>query len=144
MFNVLSALGGGGQVNPTSSNNSSTILYALFAVFSLFSGSVVNFLGPRLTLASGGIGYSLLCVSYWSYNHTVNKGFVYLAGAACGIAAAFLWSAEGAMIISLPLENDKGRYISIFYLRVILLHHGDRGDYPHRRELERYDGGERK
>ena len=44
MFNVLSALGGGGQVNPTTSNNSSTILYALFAVF---SGPIVNVLGPR-------------------------------------------------------------------------------------------------
>jgi hypothetical protein len=108
MFNVLSALGGGGQVNPTTNNKSSTILYSLFAVFSLFSGSVVNYLGPRVTLASGGVGYSLLTASYWSYNHTANKGFVYFGGAACGIAAAFLWSAEGAMIISLPLEKDKG------------------------------------
>jgi hypothetical protein len=76
MFNVLPALGGGGQVNPTTNNNSSTILYSLFAVFSLFSGSVVNYLGPRVTLASGGVGYSLLTASYWSYNHTTNKGFV--------------------------------------------------------------------
>jgi MFS family permease len=115
MFNVLSALSGGGQVNPATNNNSSTILYSLFAVFSLFSGSVVNYLGPRVTLASGGVGYSLLTVSYWSYNHTANKGFVYFGGAACGVAAAFLWSAEGAMIMSLPLEKDKGKYISIFY-----------------------------
>jgi hypothetical protein len=83
MFNVLSALGGGGQVSPATNNNSSTILYSLFAmsyslfaVFSLFSGSVVNYLGPRVTLASGGVGYSLLTASYWSYNHTANKGFV--------------------------------------------------------------------
>jgi hypothetical protein len=76
MFNVLPALDGGGQVNPTTNNNSSTILYSLFAVFSLFSGSVVNYLGPRVTLASGGVGYSLLTASYWSYNHTTNKGFV--------------------------------------------------------------------
>jgi hypothetical protein len=106
MFNVLSALSGGGQVNPATNNNFSTIL---------FSGSVVNYLGPRVTLASGGVGYSLLTVSYWSYNHTANKGFVYFGGAACGVAAAFLWSAEGAMIMSLPLEKDKGKYISIFY-----------------------------
>jgi MFS family permease len=115
MFNVLSALGGGGQVNPTTNNNSSTIFYSLFAVLSLFSGSIVNYLGPRVTLASGGVGYSLLTASYWSYNHTASKGFVYFGGAACGIAAAFLWPAEGAMIMSLPLEKDKGKYISIFY-----------------------------
>lgn len=91
MFNVLSALGGGGQVDPTTSNNSSTILYALFAVFCLFSGSVCNYFGPRITLVAGGIGYSLLTASYWSYNHNKNQGFVYFAGAMCGIAAAFLW-----------------------------------------------------
>jgi hypothetical protein len=48
MFNVLSALAGGGQVKPATSN----------------------------------------------------KGFLYFATATCGIAAAFLWSAEGVMIMS--------------------------------------------
>lgn len=91
MFNVLAALGGGGQVNPYTSNNANTILYSLFCVFSLMAGSVCNFFGPRVTLASGGIGFSLLSASYWSYNHNKNKGFVYFGGAICGIAAAFLW-----------------------------------------------------
>lgn len=92
MFNVLAALGGGGQVNPDTSNNANTILYSLFCVFSLMAGSVCNFLGPRVTLASGGIGFSILSASYWCYNHTKNHGFVYFGGAICGIAAAFLWS----------------------------------------------------
>lgn len=91
MFNVLSALGGGGQVNPTTSNNANTILYSLFCAFSLVSGSVCNFLGPKITLATGGIGFSLLSASYWSYNHNGNEEFVYFGGAICGIAAAFLW-----------------------------------------------------
>lgn len=91
MFNVLSALGGGGQVDPTTSNNANTILYSLFCVFSLMSGSVCNFLGPRVTLAAGGVGYSLLSASFWSYNHNKNQGFVYFGGAMCGVAAAFLW-----------------------------------------------------
>lgn len=93
MFNVLSALGGGGQVDPTTSNNANTILYSLFAFFALTAGSVVNFLGPKVTLAMGGVGYSLLSASFWSYNHNSNAGFVYLGGAMCGIAAAFLWYA---------------------------------------------------
>ncbi|KAL1964468.1 hypothetical protein VTN77DRAFT_6894 [Rasamsonia byssochlamydoides] len=115
MFNVLSALGGGGQIDPTTSNNANTILYSLFCVFCLMSGSVCNFLGPKVTLAAGGIGYSLLSASFWSYNHNKNQGFVYFGGATCGIAAAFLWTAEGSLIMSLPLEKDKGKYISIFY-----------------------------
>jgi hypothetical protein len=91
MFNVLSALGGGGQVDPTTSNTANTILYSLFCVFSLMSGSVCNFLGTRVTLAAGGIGYSLLSASFWSYNHNSSQGCVFFAGATCGIAAAFLW-----------------------------------------------------
>jgi hypothetical protein len=91
MFNVLSALGGGGQVDPTTSNNANTILYSLFTFFALTAGSVVNFLGPKVTLAMGGVGYSLLSASFWSYNHNSNAGFVYFGGAMCGIAAAFLW-----------------------------------------------------
>lgn len=91
MFNVLSALGGGGQVDPTTSNNANTILYSLFTFFALTAGSVVNFLGPKVTLAMGGVGYSLLSASFWSYNHNGNAGFVYFGGATCGIAAAFLW-----------------------------------------------------
>lgn len=91
MFNVLSALGGGGQVDPTTSNNANTILYSLFCALALVSGSVCNFLGPKVTLATGGIGYSLLSASYWSYNHNANQGFVYFGGAMCGVAAAFLW-----------------------------------------------------
>lgn len=91
MFNVLSALGGGGQVDPTTSNIANTILYSLFTIFALMAGSVCNFLGPKVTLATGGIGYSLLSASFWSYNHNKNQGFVYFGGATCGIAAAFLW-----------------------------------------------------
>jgi hypothetical protein len=98
MFNVL---GGCGQVNPTANNNSST-----------FSRSIVNILGPRVTLASGGVSYSPLRTphtSYWFYNHTENKGFVNFAGTACGIAAAFLWLPEGIMIMSLPLKKCEGK-----------------------------------
>lgn len=91
MFNVLSALGGGGQVDPTTSNNANTILYSLFCAFALVSGSVCNYLGPKVTLATGGIGYSLLSASYWSYNNNKNEAFVYFGGAMCGVAAAFLW-----------------------------------------------------
>lgn len=90
IHNVLQALDSSGQVNPTTSNNANTILYSLFAAFSLLAGSVTNYFRPKWTLATGSIGYSLLAASFWYYNHTKNRGFVYFAGAACGISAAFL------------------------------------------------------
>ena len=40
MFNALTGLGGGGQVNSADQANSSTAVYSTFAFFGFFSGSV--------------------------------------------------------------------------------------------------------
>lgn len=40
MFNALTGLGGGGQVNTTDQANANSALYATFAFFSFFSGCV--------------------------------------------------------------------------------------------------------
>ncbi|KAK5229295.1 hypothetical protein LTR47_007897 [Exophiala xenobiotica] len=115
MFNVLASLGGAGQLTADLSNRSNIILYSIFAGLALFSGSVCNYLGPKITLAIGGVGYALYAASFWCYNHTSNDGFVLFAGAACGFSAAFLWTAEGTMLMSYPTEDQKGRYISLFW-----------------------------
>lgn len=69
MFNVLASLGGGGQLDATLADESNTILYSLFAVLCLVSGSVCNYFGPKITLAFGGVGYSLYAASFWSKFH---------------------------------------------------------------------------
>lgn len=38
LFNALNGLGGGGQVDPTTSANSNSALYAMFAFVGFFSG----------------------------------------------------------------------------------------------------------
>lgn len=65
MFNVLASLGGAGQIDPTTADNANIVLYTIFAVFSLVAGSVCNYLGPKITLALGGVGYSLYAASFW-------------------------------------------------------------------------------
>jgi len=40
MFNALTGLGGGGQIDATSSSNANSALYSTFAFFAFFSGSV--------------------------------------------------------------------------------------------------------
>lgn len=92
LFNALTGLGGGGQVDPTTSANANSTLYATFAVGAFFSGyvnevrglppiyhlstlysqclhlvtysSINNKLGSRLTLLLGITGYSLFIGSY--------------------------------------------------------------------------------
>ncbi|KAH0542843.1 hypothetical protein FGG08_002797 [Glutinoglossum americanum] len=116
MFNALSGLGGGGQVNPNVNNSANVALYSTFASVAFFAGTIANRLGIKLTLSLGGLGYSIYAASLLCYDHTNNAGFVIFSGALLGVCAALLWTAQGAIMMSYPSEGIKGRYISIFWM----------------------------
>jgi hypothetical protein len=116
MYNAVSGLGGGGQVNPTDVNNSNTALYSTFAVVGFFAGSIANRIGLRLTLSLGGFGYFLYVAALLSYNINQNAGFLIFAGALLGVCAGLLWCAQGAVMMSYPREHEKGKYIAIFWV----------------------------
>lgn len=115
MFNALSGMGGGGQIDPTASNNASTALYTTFAVFGILGGGIYNILGPRLTLLSACSTYVLYAGSFLYYNHHKHQAFAIVAGAILGVGAGLLWAAQGAIMTSYPPANRKGTYISIFW-----------------------------
>ncbi|KAK7416274.1 hypothetical protein QQX98_005345 [Neonectria punicea] len=116
MFNALSGLGGGGQVDATAQDHANTALYSTFAVVGFFAGTFANRLGLRLTLSFGGFGYCLYAASFLCYSHTENIGFVVFSGALLGVCAGLLWTAQGAIMMSYPPEDSKGRYISYFWM----------------------------
>ncbi|CAN1171496.1 UNC93-like protein 2 [Linum perenne] len=115
MFNALSGMGAGGQVDPTAANNANTALYTTFAVFGILGGGFYNILGPRLTLAAGCSTYVLYAGSFLYYNHYKHQVFAVVAGAILGIGAGFLWAGQGAIMTSYPPPNRKGTYISLFW-----------------------------
>ncbi|GAQ12036.1 UNC93-like protein C922.05c [Aspergillus lentulus] len=116
MFNAVSGLGGGGQVDQTDISNANTALYSTFAVVGFFAGSIANRIGLQLTLSFGGFGYFLYVASLLSYNHNKNSGFLIFAGALLGVCAGLLWCAQGAVMMSYPRENEKGKFIAIFWV----------------------------
>ncbi|KAK4176183.1 major facilitator superfamily domain-containing protein [Triangularia setosa] len=116
MFNALTGLGAGGQVDPGAQNDANTALYSTFAVVAFFSGTVTNLFGVKPTLAFGALGYCIYAASFLSYNHNENRGFVVFAGAFLGICAGLLWTAQGTIMMSYPSEDKKGRYISWFWI----------------------------
>ena len=116
MFNAVNGLGGGGQFDASTADNANVALYSTFSVLGFFAGSIANRLGIKLTLSLGGLGYVLYIASYLSYNHTANAGFVIFAGAMLGICAGMLWAAQGAIMMSYPPEQSKGKYISWFWM----------------------------
>ncbi|KAK7415553.1 hypothetical protein QQX98_005799 [Neonectria punicea] len=115
MFNALGGLGGGGKTDPTLADNMNTTLYSTFALFGFFGGTFVNKLGVRLTLAFGGVGYGLYAISLLVSVHSHVPGFNLFAGAWLGICAGLLWTAQGTIMISYPLENQKGQYFAWFW-----------------------------
>ncbi|CAG8004367.1 unnamed protein product [Penicillium olsonii] len=116
MFNAVSGLGGGGQVNAHDVNNANTALYSTFAVVGFFAGSIANRIGLRLTLSLGGLGYFLYVAALLSYNINENAGFLIFAGAFLGVCAGLLWCAQGAVMLSYPHEHEKGKYIAVFWV----------------------------
>lgn len=116
MYNSITGIGGGGQVNASTSNKSAVALNSTFSVVSFFAGTVHNKLGSRLTLGLGALGYCLYIGAFLSYNINANQGFVIAAGAILGICASLLWTAQGALMLSYPTEKQKGRFISVFWV----------------------------
>ncbi|XP_071732567.1 UNC93-like protein 1 [Rutidosis leptorrhynchoides] len=115
MFNALSGMGGGGQVDHTAANNANTALYTTFAIFGVLGGGIYNIMGPRLTLFTGCTTYILYAGSFLYYNHYKHQAFAIVAGALLGVGAGLLWAGQGAIMTSYPPAQRKGTYISMFW-----------------------------
>ena len=111
MLNALQGIGGGGQMDTHTSSSSSIAIYSTFAVGSVLAGTIVNKIGTKPALITGTLGYALYFASFLSYNINGNQGFVIAAGAIMGFCAGLLWAAEGAIMLSVATERQKGRYI---------------------------------
>jgi MFS family permease len=92
-----------------------TALYSTFAVVGFFAGTIVNRLGVRAALSFGGIGYCLYSISLLVSVHKYVPGFNIFAGAFLGVCAGLLWTAQGTIMMSYPLEQSKGRYFAWFW-----------------------------
>ena len=116
MFNALSGMGGGGQLDTLTVNAANSTLNGVFGIVAFFSGSITNKVGIRAALSFGGLGYVVYISSFLSYNFDSNRGFCIFAGALLGACAGMLWTAQGAIMMSYPKERSKGRYISWFWI----------------------------
>ncbi|KAK3816728.1 MAG: major facilitator superfamily domain-containing protein [Linnemannia elongata] len=115
MFNALNSLGGGGQVDSKVTQNANVALYTCFAIFGLLAGAIHNKLGPKWTIFLGCATYVLYAGSLLCYNHTKNGAFTIAAGGILGVGAGLLWTAQGAIMMAYPREQDKGKFIGYFW-----------------------------
>lgn len=80
---------------------------------SCLTGSIlINRLNFRYALALGTVGYSIYSAALYQNNRHGTQWFIYLGSAACGITAGFFWAAEGAIMLSYPLPENRGKYLA--------------------------------
>lgn len=117
MSNALGGAGGGGLINTSQSNQANVAVYATFSALAFFGGTIYNRLGIRLCLMYGGIGYACLASAYLAAAHIGERAtpWVVVAGCLEGLSAAMLWTAQGAVTMSYPTEDMKGRSFSVFW-----------------------------
>ncbi|KAL1668654.1 major facilitator superfamily domain-containing protein [Schizophyllum commune] len=117
MSSALGGAGGGGLLNTKQSTNANVAVYVTFAALAFFSGTIYNRVGIRVCLAFGGFGYALLSAAYMATAHLEDKAtpFIVVAGCVEGLSAAMLWTAQGAVTMSYPTEDQKGRAFSTFW-----------------------------
>ncbi|KIJ47920.1 hypothetical protein M422DRAFT_28710 [Sphaerobolus stellatus SS14] len=115
MFSAVSNLGAGGIQDVSLSDTANGVLYGLFALGGLVAGGICNLLGPAITLFIGTLGYALYVGALWCHQTQGTDWFLIFAGAVLGLSAALLWSAQGEIMMSYPLEQDKGKAFGIFW-----------------------------
>lgn len=115
MFSAVTNLGAGGIQDVALSDTANGVLYGTFALTGLISGGINNVLGPRHTLFIGTFGYALYVGSLWAHQTQGTRWFLIFAGAILGVTAALLWSAQGCIMMSYPLEKDKGKSFGVFW-----------------------------
>lgn len=76
-------------------------------------GSIVaNRFGLKYTLVFGTTGYVIYSAALYTNNRYGTEWFIYVGSAACGITAGLFWAAEGAIMLSYPEPEKRGKYLA--------------------------------
>jgi MFS family permease len=81
--------------------------------FTCMTGSIIaNRFGLKASFIFGTTGYVLYSAALYTNNRYGNEWFIYLGSAACGITAGIFWAAEGAIMLSYPEPESRGKYLA--------------------------------
>ncbi|KAH7113906.1 hypothetical protein B0J11DRAFT_143101 [Dendryphion nanum] len=115
LYVALNLLGAGGG-RPDSAQVVQVVNATLCSVWffsSSFGGSILNKLGPGLTMCIGVQTYAVYVGSLWYYDETGKKGYPYASGPIIGIGAGMVFITAGYVSTAYPEEREKGSYATI-------------------------------
>ncbi|CAO3570620.1 unnamed protein product [Mortierella alpina] len=115
MFNAMSSIGNAGRHSPTAQNLAITSSSIAYIIGFLLAGGTHNMIGPRLCVVFGGITFVLYAGSMMLAQDNDSSVYPPLAGILLGLGAGLIWVTQGAMMMSYPTEDNKGKYIACFF-----------------------------
>ncbi|KAI9285215.1 hypothetical protein BC943DRAFT_306137 [Umbelopsis sp. AD052] len=116
LYNTITGMGAAGMVDPSVAANANVALYVAGIFSSLFIAPLTfKYLG-NYAMFVGGLTYPLYMGSLWAYGHIESRGFCIAAGALLGVGAQMFWICQGSIMISYPVEADKGKAIALFWV----------------------------
>jgi hypothetical protein len=115
IYVALNLLGAGGG-RPDSAQVVQVVNATLCSVWffsSSFGGSILNKLGPGITMCIGVQTYAVYVGSLWYYDETGKRGYPYASGPIIGIGAGMVFITAGYISTAYPEENEKGSYATM-------------------------------
>ncbi|OAA55294.1 Major facilitator superfamily domain, general substrate transporter [Niveomyces insectorum RCEF 264] len=91
-------------------NISNGVLYGVFVFSALLAGTVLNTLGPRLTMIFGITGYPVYIGAMWYFDQEGHLWYPIFAGAYLGLTAGCLWSTAAYTCNAYAEEKQKGMW----------------------------------
>ncbi|KAI1319763.1 hypothetical protein EDD11_003148 [Mortierella claussenii] len=115
MFNAMSSIGNAGKHSPTAQNLAVTASSIAYIIGFLLAGGTHNMIGPRPCVAFGGLTFFLYAGAMMLVKDNEHSLYPLLAGVLLGLGAGCIWVTQGAMMMSYPTEDNKGKYIACFW-----------------------------
>jgi hypothetical protein len=94
-------------------NTSNGVLYGVFTFSALLAGTLLNVLGPRLTMVLGITGYPVYIGAMWYFDAYGHLWYPIFAGAYLGLTAGCLWTTAAYISNAYAEERDKGLWRAI-------------------------------
>ncbi|KAK6076012.1 transmembrane transporter-like protein [Seiridium cupressi] len=115
LYVALNLLGAGGG-RPDSAQVVQVVNATLCSVWFLsssFGGSILNKLGPGITMCIGVQTYAVYVGSLWYYDETGKRDYPYASGPIIGIGAGCVFITAGYIATAYPEESEKGAYATM-------------------------------
>ncbi|ETS83637.1 hypothetical protein PFICI_05513 [Pestalotiopsis fici W106-1] len=115
LYVALNLLGAGGG-RPDSAQVVQVVNATLCSVWFLsssFGGSILNKLGPGITMCIGVQTYAVYVGSLWYYDETGKRDYPFVSGPIIGIGAGCVFITAGYVATAYPEESEKGAYATM-------------------------------